>query len=89
MGAIGWSEYDYFTAEPYSVFSAIEGYYDNLNEVARVNRVLSYRIHQSLVKKPINITEYMPLFGDNVQAKGKMVMDKETYELIKRKHGLK
>jgi hypothetical protein len=31
----------------------------------------------------------MPLFGDSSQPKGKMVMDKETYELIKKKHGLK
>jgi len=89
MGAIGWSEYDYFTAEPYSVFAAIEGYYDDLNDVARVNRLLSWRLHCSLSKNPMNISKYMPLFGDSSQPKGKMVMDKETYELIKKKHGLK
>ncbi len=51
-------------------------------------RIASYRIHQSLVEKPLSITQYWPLRGEH-DVKETLVVDKEMLEKIKRIHKLK
>lgn len=56
---------------------------------ARNLRFASYRIHQSLVTKPLSIEEYWPLKGDKPKQAEKKVMTREMYAEIKKAHKLK
>ena len=49
-------------------------------------RISSWRIHCSLVTKPLSIEQYWPLRGDKVQEKEQLVMTPEMMEEIKRVH---
>lgn len=53
-------------------------------------RWASYRIHQSLVEKPLKIEDFWPLWGDKKKAPDEIpVMTKEMYDEIKKIHNLK
>lgn len=52
-------------------------------------RMASYRIHQSLVTKPLKIEEYWPLKGDKPKQTEKIEMTRELYAEIKKAHNLK
>ena len=53
-------------------------------------RFASYRIHQSLVEKPLKIEEFWPLWGDKkVKPDDKLIMTPELYQQIKKIHNLK
>lgn len=51
-------------------------------------RLASYRIHQSLVTKPLRIEEYWPLKGDKKPTEEKITMTREMYAEIKKAHNL-
>jgi hypothetical protein len=51
-------------------------------------RLASYRIHQSLVAKPVPIEEYWPLKGDKKKPTEKIVMTRDIYAQIKKAHNL-
>jgi hypothetical protein len=51
-------------------------------------RWASYRIHQSLVEKPVRIEEFWPLWNDKKPEDEKLIMTKEMYDQIKKIHNL-
>jgi hypothetical protein len=65
-----------------------EGYFDKMDSLAQMIRIGSYRIHQSLVKKPLKIEDFWPLWGDKKHASEKFVMSREMYAEIKKAHNL-
>lgn len=88
FGQLGWKPYEYYTCSPYDFFAASEGYFDKMDNQAADIRWASYRIHQSLVEKPLKIEEFWPLWGDKKKDDDKLVMTKEMYDQIKKIHNL-
>lgn len=86
---LGWTPFEYYTSSPYEVFAACEGYFDKMDIEAQNLRLASYRIHQSLVTKPVSIEKYWPLRGDKVQTEDKIIMTRDMYAEIKKAHNLK
>lgn len=85
---LGWTPYEYYTSSPYEVVAACEGYFDKM-ELEKANlRFASYRIHQSLVTKPLSLEKYWPLKGDKPKTE-KIVMTRDMYDEIKKAHNLK
>lgn len=60
-----------------------------MEEEASMQRIASYRIHQSLVQKPFTITEYWPLPSDKKQSRDTFYMTPEMLQKIKKAHNLK
>ena len=90
FGSLGWKPYEYYTSSPYEFFAASEGYFDKMDNGANNLRVASYRIHQSLVKEPVKIEEFWPLWGDKkVKPDDKLIMTPELYQKIKKIYNLK
>lgn len=80
--------YEYYTSSPYEFYAACEGYFDKIDIEAGMLRIASYRIHQSLVTKPLSISEYWPLRGDKKPESERIVMTPEMFEGIKKIHNL-
>ena len=78
FGQLGWKPYEYFTSSPYEFFAASEGYFDKEDLAAANLRLASYRIHQSLVEKPLKIEDFWPLWGDK-KTEDKLIMTPELY----------
>jgi len=54
-----------------------------------MHRLAAYRIHQSLVEKPLKIQEFWPLFGDKAQAKkDTLIVTDELWNKIKQTHNI-
>ena len=66
----------------------MEGYAEKKKETAKMLRIASYRIHQSLVEKPLSLTEYWPIQGETEQRET-IVIDQETIDYIKKIHNVK
>ena len=49
-------------------------------------RIASYRIHQSLVEKPLSLDDYWKI--DEVKEMDEMIMTPDLFNEIKKKHGL-
>lgn len=73
---------------PYEFYATCQGHFDKMDTEAKMLRIASYRLHQSLVEKPLSIIEYWPL-RDEVEVKETMVVDAELLATIKRVHKLK
>ena len=56
--------------------------------MAAMMRTASYRIHQSLVEKPLAIEDYWRLWSDGKKEKIDIVMTSEMFEMIKKAHGI-
>ena len=84
---MGWKPYEYYTSSPYEFFAASEGYFDKKDLEAANLRFASYRIHQSLVQKPLSLEDYWPL--EKKKPDEKVVMTKEMYGQIKKSYNLK
>jgi hypothetical protein len=66
-----------------------EGYYDKVDRYTKIGRLLSFRLHQSLVEKPLKLEEYMPMFGDDLIAKKEApIITQELYNQIKKRYKL-
>lgn len=85
---LGWTPYEYYTSSPYEIVAASEGLFDKMQVEAWNLRLASYRIHQSLVTKPVSIEEYWPMDNKKKDAE-KSIMTRETYAEIKKAHNLK
>ena len=81
------SEYDYFTNSCYANFCKEEGYKLQLENLSYIHRFASYRIHQSLVQKPLNIDAFWSIGEKKEEIKE--VMTKERWQKIKAIHGVK
>jgi len=89
FGQLGWKPIEYYTSTPYEFFCACEGYFDLLDTQAQMHRLAAYRIHQSLVEKPLKIQEFWPLFGDKAQAKkDTLIVTDELWNKIKQTHNI-
>jgi len=55
----------------------------------RMARLASFRLHQSLVDKPLSIEEYWPIRGDKSIDSEPIFVDHEMLAKIKRIHKLK
>lgn len=82
------SEYEYFTNSPYTNFCKEEGYYKGLEDIQHIHRFAAYRIHQSLVKKPLTLEKFWAIEVDKNPIERKTFTPKE-WEELKRVHGLK
>jgi len=74
---------------PYEVEMALLGYYEEREELAGMIRIGSYRLHQSLVTKPLKIHEFWALPSDKISAKEqvKKFVDEEMLKIINKAHG--
>lgn len=91
FGSLGWTPYEYYTAAPYELFCACEGFFDKEDRLAQMMRIASYRIHQSLVQKPLRIDDYWPLYFDNLNHEtGEKIsqLTQEDFDRIKKVHGI-
>ncbi len=88
MGVIGLSEYEYYTNLPYTNYCKLKGYEDRVEHEAVMLRIASYRIHQSLVQKPLSITDYWPLPSDKETKKDTLFVSRDILKQIKQAHGL-
>jgi len=55
----------------------------------RVARLASFRLHQSLVDKPLSIEEYWPIGSDKIKDSEPISVDAEMLAKIKRIHKIK
>lgn len=46
----------------------------------------SYRIHQSLVQKPLSLEDFWPIDGDKERSNDRLIMTREMYAEIKKAH---
>jgi len=53
-----------------------------------LQRFAAYRIHQSLVQKPLSIDKFWPLRSDKKITQDKIVMDNDMMAMIIKAHGL-
>lgn len=72
---------------PQDFKDAREGYYHNRDNQISVQRFAAYRIHQSLVQKPLTIEQFWPM-SDHTEPEKKEI-DQETWDRIKRLHKVK
>lgn len=70
------------------MYCAIEGHLEGVNSLAEMMRISSYRIHQSLVEKPLSIEKYWPLPSDKESTEEGLIMTPDLLEKIKEIHGL-
>lgn len=77
------SEFEYYTNTPYTNFCKLEGYLDKEKKILEVQRFAAWRIHQSLVSKPLSINKFWPIDGEQKQEKTKLVVDMELWKQIK------
>ncbi len=87
MGVLGLSEYEYFTNSPYTNYCKEEGYYKKLEDQQHIHRFAAYRVHQSLVKKPLSIDKFWQI-GEKKEAERKQ-FSIEEWQKIKEIHGIK
>jgi len=65
-----------------------------MDSQAQQLRLSSYRIHQSLVEKPLSIQEFWPIWGDKKHEQDKFIWGETKeearafYELVKKAHNL-
>lgn len=87
---MGWRPRDYYEAAPYEVFASVEGYVAKLNREVSNQRFAAYRIHQSMVEKPLSIEKFWPLPTDaETEDSDVVVMTPEMLKQIKESHGLR
>lgn len=86
---LGWKPYEYYLSTPYEFFCACEGYFIKLNHQAELHRMAAWRIHQSLVQKPLGIKSFWPLWNDNAGDNTKLApLTKEEWQEIMKTHNL-
>jgi len=81
------TEYEYYTNSPYTNYCKAEGWKQQNEAYWEGMRLGFYRIHQSLVEKPISIHEFWPI-GEAPEPV-KLVLTDEMRDHIKKVHGLK
>jgi len=68
----------------------MKGYEERTETEAAMLRIASFRIHQSLVQKPLTIEKYWPLPSDKEgRSRDTLIMTKEMLAKIKKAHNLK
>lgn len=67
----------------------MKGYEDRQEEQAGMLRVGFYRVHQSLVQKPLSVREFWPLPSDKKHARESLIITPEMMKQIKKAHNLK
>lgn len=87
MGILGLSEYEYYTNSPYVNYCKEIGYYKRLDDLQHIHRFASYRLHQSLVKKPLNIDKFWQI-GEKKNEFEVPTFTPETWAEMKKTHGL-
>lgn len=85
---IGLEPREYYLMEPYEFFCTIEGYHDKQILEEKRLRFASYRIHQSLVDKPVPIEKFWPI-EDDAPEQERMEMTPEILERIIKAHNVK
>lgn len=83
------SEYEYYTNLPYVNYCKMKGYEDRLEDEARLQRIAAFRIHQSLVTKPLSLNEFWPLPSDKKVSRETLVMSKAMLKKVKQFYKLK
>ena len=79
------SEFEYYTNSPYTNFCKLEGYLDKRREQVEIERFAAWRIHQSLVPKPLSIDKFWPVAGERKERE-KIVVDIEMWNKIKERN---
>ena len=55
---------EFYLMKPYEFFCAVEGYSEKREMETEVLRFATFRIHQSLVEKPLSIEKFWPMKND-------------------------
>ena len=79
---------DYYLATPYEFYCAIEGYISARKEESLKLRIASYRIHQSLVEKPLTLEKYWPIDDIEDDNSDELIMTPELLQQIKQAHNI-
>ncbi len=87
MGVLGLSEYEYFTNSPYTNYCKEVGYYKRLEDQQHIHRFAAYRLHQSMVKKPIKDIDKFWQIGEKKQVEFPK-FTAEDFKKIKEIHGV-
>ena len=87
FGELGWLPYDYYCSTPYDFFAACEGYFDKCDRETRMHRLMAYRVHQSLVEKPIPIEDFAPVWNDS-KANPEFEITQEFFDELAKTHNL-
>lgn len=77
------TEREYYTNSPYVNYCKMKGYDERREDDASMLRIASYRIHQSLVQKPMKLAEYWPLPSDKKVSYVQKYMTPEMLEKIR------
>lgn len=79
------SEREYYTNLPYVNYCKMKGHEERVEDEASMMRIASYRIHQSLVQKPMKLQEYWPLPSDKKVSHVQKYMTREMLEKIQKR----
>lgn len=85
---MGWSVRDYYECSPYEFYCACEGYFHKMDEQQEIQRFAAFRIHQSLVQKPVPLQQFWPLRSDIDSGPNRIEMTQEMKDLIIKSNGL-
>ena len=75
-------------SSPQEIYDAREGYLSKMEEDVMVQRYAAYRIHQSLVQKPLSIEAFWPLKKSDLKTE-KKVISREQWDKLKLVHKMK
>lgn len=87
MGKIGWSEWEYFTASPESVYLAVEGYMEGKKHDEVLLRHQTDIIFKVMGGKQ-NMKSIWPIDENDAKPVEPMIMTSERYKALQ-KHGYK
>lgn len=75
-------------SSPQELYDAREGYLSKMEDDVLVHRFAAYRIHQSLVQKPLSIDAFWPLKKSDGK-NDKKVISREQWDKLKLVHKIK
>lgn len=82
-GQIGLKPREYYLLDPYEFYCIVEGFMTKRKNEIEVARFAAYRIHQSLVEKPVQIDKFWPM-ADKVEEIEDIEMTPEMLDDIKK-----
>ena len=77
---------EYYLLMPYEFFCMCEGYNAEKRFDVEITRFAAYRIHQSLVEKPLSIERFWPM--EPTEPQDEIEMTPEILEQIKKIHNI-
>jgi len=83
------TEREYYTNSAYVNYCKVMGYEDKQDVQFSFLRMGLFKIHQSLVQKPLSLKEFLPLSSDKVISHDTFTISKDLLAQIKKAHKMK